>query len=205
MNQLLVVVQHRQGFAAQYRQLKRHRAWLVELERRLDPPDHEGQPRPTPSRIQRQVKDFLVQLEHHAPCHAEDAAVVAHICTTFRQRWPRLFACYAWPDRYRTNNALETFFGRLRTRQRQIHGRKSVHEFILRYGEWAVFIDPTETFDQVLQRVQQFEQVKFDQEYARFLKAQRRIQILYRFRHRAGRCLKDLEQQWAEATRHKSR
>jgi hypothetical protein len=131
--------------------------------------------------------------------------VVAHICTTFRQRWPRLFACYAWPDRYRTNNALETFFGRLRTRQRQLHGRKSVPEFIIRYGEWAVFIDPTETFDQVLQHLQQFEQAKFDQESARFLKAQRRIQILYRFRHRAGRCLKELEQQWAEATRRQSR
>ena len=40
--------------------------------------------------------------------------------------------------------ALESFFGRLRTRQRQIQGRKSVHEFVIRYGEWAVFIDPTE-------------------------------------------------------------
>ena len=160
----MVGVQHRQGVAAQYRQLHRQRAWLVEWERRLDPPDNEGQPRPTPSRIQRQGKDFLVQLEQHAHCHAEDAAVVAHICTTFRQRWPRLFACYAWPDRYRTNTALETFFGRLRTRQRQIHGRKSVHEFIIRYGEGAVCIDPTETFDQVLQRLQRFEQAKFDQE-----------------------------------------
>ena len=50
------------------------------------------------------------------------------------------FACYAWPERYRTTNDRETFWGRLRTRQRQIHGRKSVQEFILRYGEGAVFI-----------------------------------------------------------------
>ncbi len=71
-------------------------------------------------------------------------------------------------------NRAESFFGRLRTRQRQIHGRKSVHEFILRYGEWAVFIDPTESFAQVLQRFQQFDQAKFDEEYARFRKAQLR-------------------------------
>jgi hypothetical protein len=94
-----------------------------------------------------------------------------------------------------TNNDLETFFGRLRTRQRQIQGRKSVHEFILRYSEWAVFFDPTESFQQVLQRFQQFDQAAFDQEYARFRKAQQRLQVLYRFRHRPQCCLRQLEQQ----------
>jgi len=201
----LAVVQRRHAFAAQCRQLKRQRRWLVELERRLDPADEAGQPRPTRRTVQRQVKDFLAQLEQQAQSHPEDAMVVSHICATFRQRWPRLFACYAWPERYRTNNALETFFGRLRTRQRQIQGRKSVHEFILRYGAWAVFIDPTESFEQVLQRFQQFDQAEFDQEYARFLKAQQRLQVLYRFRRRPQRCLKQLEQQWAEAIRRKSR
>ena len=199
------MVQQRRAFTAHYQQLKRQRSWLVELERRLDPADEAGQPRPTRRTIQQQVKGFLAELEQHAHSHPEDATVVAHICATFRQRWPRLFACYAWPERYRTNNALEAFFGRLRTRQRQIHGRKSVHDFILRFGEWAVFIDPTESFEQVLHRLQQFDQAEFDQEYARFLKAQHRLQVLYRFRHRPRRCLKQLEQQWAEAIHRKSR
>jgi hypothetical protein len=171
---------------------------LVELERRLDPPE-ESRPRPTGRSVKRQVKAFLAQLEENVRHHPTDAKVVAHISTTFRQRWPRLFACYGWPERYRTNNDLETFFGRLRTRQRQIHGRKSVHEFILRYGEWAVFLDPTETFNQVLLRFQQFDQAEFDQESARFRKAQRRLQVLYQFRHHPRRCLKHLEQQWAKA------
>jgi len=178
---------------------------LVEVERRLDPPE-DSHPRPTRRSVKREVKAFLAELEEYAQHHPDEAQVVAHICATFRQRWPRLFACYGWPERYRTNNDLETFFGRLRTRQRQIHGRKSVHEFTrsVRYGEWAVFIDPTETFDQVLQRFQQFDQAKFDQEYDRFLKAQRRLQVLYRFRHHPRRCLKQLEEQWAEANRRKS-
>jgi len=199
----VAVVQQRQPFTAQYRQLKRQRGWLVELDRRLDPPDIEGQPRPTGRGVKQHVQQFLAELEHHAHRGPADAPVVAHICATFRQRWPRLFACYAWPERYRTNNDLETFFGRLRTRQRQIHGRKSVHEFIIRYGEWAVFMDPTESFEQVLHRFQQFDQAGFDQEYARFLKVQQRLHVLYRFRHRPRRCLKELEQQWSEAVRHK--
>jgi hypothetical protein len=200
--QLVAVVQRRHPFTAQYRQLRRQRNWLVELERRLDPPE-ESQPQPTRRSVKRQVKAFLAHLEEYARHHPAEAKVVAHISTTFRQRWPRLFACYDWPERYRTNNDLETFFGRLRTRQRQIHGRKSVHEFILRYGEWAVFIDPAETLDQVLQRLQQFDQAAFDQEYARFLQAQHRLQVLYRFRHHPRQCLKQLEQQWAEVLRRK--
>lgn len=198
----MAVVQRHHPFTAQYQRLKRHRNWVVELDRHLDPPD-DTQPPPTRRSVKRQVKDYLAELEEYAQHHPDEAKVVAHICATFRQRWSRLFACYAWPERYRTNNDLETFFGRLRTRQRQIQGRKSVHEFILRYGEWAVVIDLTATFDQVLQRFQQFDQVKFDQEYARFLKAQRRLQVLYRFRHHPRRCLKQLEQQWAEAVRRK--
>ena len=156
----------------------------MELDRRLDPPTTEGQPRPTCQQVKRQVKEFLVQLEQHAREYPQDASVVAHICTSFRQRWARLVKGYAWPERYRTNNDLETFFGRLRTRQRQIHGRKSVHEFVIRYGEWALFIDPTESYEAVLHRLQQFDQARFDQAYVRFHKAQRRLQVLYRFRHR---------------------
>ena len=130
--------------------------------------------------------------------------MVQHLCQIFRQRWPRLFACYVWPERYRTNNAVETFFGRLRTRQRQIHGRKSVHEFIIRYGEWAIYLDVTESFEQVLERFQKFQQADFDTEYARFLKTQQRLQTQYRFRHHPRRCLTALENQWAEAIRRKA-
>lgn len=198
-------MQRRRPFTAQYRQLKRQRNWLVELERRLDPPLREGQPSPRRREVQKAVKTFLGELAQHATRHSQDALVVAHIRATFEQRWPRLFACYAWPKRYRTNNDLETFFGRLRTGQRQVNGRKSTHDFILRYGEWAVFIDPRESFEQVLHRIQQFQQEKFDQEYAQFLQTQRRFKVLYRFRHKPRRCLKELEQQWAQVVHHKSR
>lgn len=204
MGQLLAVVQRRRAFTARYRQLKRQHGWLVELERRLDPPDVAGQSHPTRRTIEKRVKEFLAELEQHAQQHPEDASVVQHLCRVFRQRWPRLFACYAWPERYRTNNEVETFFGRLRTRQRQIHGRKSVHEFILRYGEWAIYLDVTESFAQVLERFQKFQQADFDAEYTRFLKTQQRLQMHYRFRHHPRRCLNALEQQWAEAIRRKS-
>ena len=197
------MVQRRRAFTVRYRQLKRHHSWLVELERRLDPPEGAGQPRPTPRTIQKQIKEFLAQLQAHAQQHPEEASVVHHLCQIFRRRWPRLFACYAWPERYRTNNDVETFFGRLRTRQRQIHGRKSVHEFIIRYGEWPIYLDVTESFEQVLARFQKFKQAEFDAEYARFLKTQQRLQMHYRFRYHPRRCLTALEQQWAEAVRRK--
>jgi hypothetical protein len=54
-----------------------------------------------------------------------------------------------------------------------------------------------------MQRLHQFDQDAFDQAYADFLKTQERLQLLYRFRHRPRTCLKELEQQWAEAIRPK--
>lgn len=195
----MAVVRLRRPFTTRYRQLKRQRNWLVELDRVLDPPQADDQPRPTRRAIQHQVKALMARLEQHAQGHPQDAEAVACICKTLRSRWPRLFACYAWPERYRTNNDLETFFGRLRTRQRQVQGRKSVHAFVLRYGEWAVFIDPHETLEQLRHRFQQFNQAAFDREYARFQTAQAQLQILYRFRHQPRRCLKKLEAQWADA------
>lgn len=177
---------------------------MIELERRLDPPEDNGQPRPTRRQVQHQVRAWLDELAQHAKDHPTDAPVVAHIIHTFEQRWPRLFACYAWPERYRTNNELETFFGRLRTRQRQVQGRKSVHEFVTRYGEWAIYVDTSESFEHLLKRLQQFDQAAFDQESARFRQTQQRLQLLYRFRHHPRRCLKQLEQQWSQAVHPKS-
>ena len=202
--QLLAVVQRRRAFTTPYLRLYRQRGWLVELERRLDPPIVAGVPRPSSSQVQRRVKAFLAELQHHAGYHPHDAPVIAHISATLANRWPRLFACYAWPERYRTNNEVETFFGRLRTRQRQTTGHKATHDFILRYGEWAVFVDPQESFEQVLTRCQQFNQDDFARESGRFQHAQHRLRVLYRFRHHPRRCLATLEQAWADAMRRKS-
>ena len=204
MGQLLAIVQCRRAFRGAYRDLQRQRGWLIELERRLDPPILPGERRPSGAQVQRQVKAFLAELRHHAGYHPRDVPVVAHISATLAHRWPRLFACYAWPERYRTNNELETFFGRLRTRQRQTTGHKATHDFLLRYGEWAVFVDPRESFAQVLARLQQFIQADFDREYARFQQAQQRVRVLYRFRHHPRRCLAALEQAWADALRRKA-
>jgi Thrombospondin type 3 repeat len=68
-------------------------------ERGLDPPQ-DSQPHPTRRNVKRQVKEFLAQLEAHARYRPDEAKVIAPIHATFRQRWPRLFACYAWPERY---------------------------------------------------------------------------------------------------------
>jgi hypothetical protein len=68
----------------------------------------------------------------------------------------------------------------------------------------AIYLDVTESFEQVLERFQKFQQADFDTEYARFLKTQQRLQTQYRFRHHPRRCLTALENQWAEAIRRKA-
>jgi hypothetical protein len=198
------VVQRRRVCTPAYRRLLRQRSWVVELERQLDPLRTVGGRRPSGAHVQRRVKAFLAELQHYAAYHSSDIPVVAHISTTLAHRWPRLFACYAWPEPYRTNNELETFFGRLRTRQRQTTGHKATHAFLLRYGEWAVFVDSRESFAQVFARLQHFTQAEFDREYARFQHAQHRVRVLYRFRHHPRRCLDALEHAWVDAMHRKA-
>ena len=67
-----------------------------------------------------------------------------------------------------------------------------------------MFVDPQESFAQVLTRLQEFNQTDFDREYARFQRAQQRLRVLYRFRHHPRRCLAALEQAWADAMHRKS-
>ena len=75
MDQVLAVVELRKPLVSGYQHLKHQRAWLVELERRLDPPEIEGQPRPTCQQVKRQVKEFLAQLERHAQVCPRDSAI----------------------------------------------------------------------------------------------------------------------------------
>jgi hypothetical protein len=83
--------------------------------------------------------------------------------------------------------------------QRRITGRKSVREFMLRYGPFAAFIDYAESFDDLLRRSRQ---VKFEdwlQARQALQKVDTRLKKLYRFRHHPDEYDRDLETRWEKA------
>jgi hypothetical protein len=181
-------------------QLKHQSEWVIKLARLFEPCDPQGHAR-TARQVKREVKQFLEQLEQEAPQQPDEAGkqVITCICKAVRHRWWGLFTCYRVPHVPSSNNDLETFFKDMKHHQRRITGRKSVHEFILRYGPFAAFIDYAESLDDLLARLRQVKSEDFSQARQSLQKIETRLKKLYRFRHHPDKYYRDLEIRWAKA------
>jgi len=197
LRQLIQVTDLRLAFAAQRDQLVRQRQWLIDLDRLLDPLE----PPASGLAVAQQVQAYLehLQLSQAANADAWDRQVADHIVQTFRNRWWGLFACYDVAGLPRTNNELETFLRRLKTNQRRITGRKNVHDFIVRYGRFAAFLDDTESQPALLKRLSEVPLSAFEYERAQLALIQELAGKRHRFRHDQPIFLAALETRWAAA------
>jgi len=87
----------------------------------------------------------------------------------------------------------------LKTGQRRITGRKAVHDFILRYGRYAAFVDYAEGQEQLYGRLCQVSDDAFLKERAALHTAEARLKLQRRFLHDRETLLCELEQRWAAA------
>ena len=198
MSVLLDLTTIRDQYVEPYAHLKRQSAWVVELACLFEPYDNQGHAR-TARQVKREVKQFLERLEQEATERPDEAQVIGSIVKAVRHRWWGLFTCYRVSNVPSSNNDLETFFKDLKHHQRRITGRKSVQEFILRYGSFAAFIDYAESFDDLLTRLRQVKPKDFKQARQAMQKVQLRLKKLYRFRHHPDKYYRDLETRWEKA------
>jgi hypothetical protein len=188
----------RDRYSTQYRQIKHQRDWIIELDRQFERCDEHGRRR-TACEVKHAVTEFLERLALEAKEQPNDAAIIAHITKTVRHRWWGLFTCYRISNVPSSNNDLETFFRDLKHHQRRITGRKSVHEFILRYRPFAAFIDYAESFNALLTRLRQVRHEDFVTARQALRKVETRLKKLYRFRHHPDEYYRDLETRWERA------
>ena len=198
MSALLDITVIRNNSAEPYAELKHQSAWVIELARLFEPCDKQGQAR-TARQVKREVKQFLERLEQEATERPDEAKVIGSIVKAVGHRWWGLFTCYRVSNVPSSNNDLETFFKDMKHHQRRITGRKSVQEFILRYGPFAAFIDYAESFDDLLTRLRQVKPKDFKQARQAMQKVQMRLKKLYRFRHHPEEYYRDLETRWEKA------
>ena len=145
------------------------------------------------------VDDYLVELSQRSDLDETDQAIAQHIITTFRNRWWGLFLCYDVPGLPATNNELESFFGRLKTGQRRITGRKSVNSFVLRYGSYAAFVDPAESKADLLTRLAQVDRATYQLQRQQLQRILSERQDYYRFCHKLDKVVQELELEWQAA------
>lgn len=176
--------------------MKEQQSWLIDLQRIL-----EAGPEPNSREIEDRINSYLVTLSQRNDLNEADQSIAQHVISTFRNRWWGLFICYDTPGLPATNNDLESFFGRLKTNQRRITGRKSVNNFVLRYGSYAAFVDLSEIKADLLNRLRQVDRAVYQQEHQQLqlILAERRE--YYRFRHKLNIVVKELENEWQIAVK----
>lgn len=187
---------HRLPFAAQAERYRRQRQWLIDLEHLLDP---ERDPPKASAGVTQAVDQYLVDLVTRSTHDAEDQQVADHITQIFRSFWWGLFTCYDVEGLPRTNNELERFIRQIRTGYRRVSGRKNVHDFVVRYGAYAALIDPNESLEELLARMDEVDQEEF-------LKERKRLNLnlleeakIHRFRYHRAEYLAELETRWEAA------
>jgi hypothetical protein len=171
---------------------------LIKLARLLDPERARRHHR-TIREVKRRVNEWVRRLKKQTAADERDAQVVAHITKTVRNRWWGLFTCFRVPQLPATNNGHELFFNHFKQRQRRVTGRKSVEAFVLRYGPYAAYLDPRESFADLLARLRQVDANAFAQAQRQIRDHQARLHQPYRFRRDPTRYLKELETRWVDA------
>ena len=180
-----------QLYAEQTARLKEQRSWLIDLQRIL-----ETEPEPSSQEVEDEINLYLLDLGLRDDLNEADQIIAQHVISTFRNRWWGLFVCYDTPGLPATNNDLESFFGRLKTNQRRITGRKSVNNFVLRYGSYAAFVDLSETKTDLLNRLRQVDRAVYQQERQQLQLILDERREYYRFRHKLNIVVKELENEW---------
>ena len=196
LRRLLVLVKRRLPFAAQTERYRRQRQWLIDLEHLLDP---ERDPPKTSASVTQAVDHYLVDLTTCSTHDAEDQQVTDHIQQIFRSFWWGLFTCYDVQGLPRTNNELERSIRHIRMGYRRVSGRKNVHDFIIRYGAYAALIDPAESLDELLARMDEVDQDEFLKERQRLDLTLLEEAKIHRFRYHREEFLAELEARWEAA------
>jgi len=196
LRRLIALAKHRLPFAAQVERYRRQRKWLIDLEHLLDP---ERDPPKNSTSVRQAVDHYLVDLTTRNTHDADDQLVADHINQIFRSFWWGLFTCYDVEGLPRTNNELERFIRQIKMGHRRVSGRKNVHDFIIRYGAYAALVDPNESLDELLARMDEVDQEEF-------LKERKRLNLtlldeakIHRFRYHRADYLAELEARWEAA------
>ena len=128
--------------------------------------------------------------------HAKLSVSLEKIIKVTRSFMPGLFAYYRCPGLPVTNNDLEIFHRKVKTTHRRRTGRKSSHDYIIRYGKFAVYQIGTDCRD----RIKSLAYSRLKVLKGQLQSVRSRYSKIYQVRHHRSKFLKGLVDRWKTIT-----
>jgi hypothetical protein len=134
---------------------------------------------------------YVIKLKRQHPELAEDLNQVVKTTKSFL---PHLFAYLRCSQLPVTNNDLEVFHRNVKARHRRRTGRKSSHDYIIRYGRFAVYQMGMDCRDRI--KALSYSKLKILKEQLESVR--RRYSKMYRIRHKPTEFLTQLLEKWTD-------
>nr|WP_275900996.1 transposase [Paenibacillus periandrae] len=121
----------------------------------------------TSESVRFRMEHLLNWMQHHYT-EPGDEVLVNNVLAYTIGFWNGLFTCYDAPYVPRTNNDHERFFRQTKTKHRRMTGRRSWNDYILRSGEFVVFVDDALRQPHLIERLQKVDYDTFNKERNRW-------------------------------------
>jgi hypothetical protein len=198
--QLLTLTQPDAPHPQTYEQVRGQQEWFLGLADLLNVPEGPtfGWSTQTGAEVAQAVDDYLEQLEQLRDELPWAASFFDHIQRRFHHWTPGLFWTYEIPDLPRTNNALEADIGDIKEQYRRITGRRTLKDYLMRYGPYLTFDDDNDDPDELLRWFQEIDHASFVTEKAKLALLRERLRNIHRFRQNPLAFLAETERLWID-------
>jgi hypothetical protein len=199
--QLLALTQPDDPHQQTYEQVRGQQEWFLGLADLLNVPQGPtfGWSTQTGAEVAQAVDDYLEQLEGLRDEFPWAASFFGHIQRRFHHWAPGLFWTYEIPDLPRTNNALEADIGDIKEQYRRITGRRTLKDYLMRYGPYLTFDDDNDDPDELLRWFQEIDHASFVTEKAKLALLRERLRNIHRFRQNPLAFLAETERLWNDS------
>jgi hypothetical protein len=204
LQQLHSLVATYQAHRPVYERVERQQAWFLGLADLLDVPMTETYewPTQTGAEVAQALSDYLDTLDilgsELSDELSDDLSLFRHFRRRVEQWAPGLFWTYEISALPRTNNDLEADIGNIKEQYRRITGRRSLKDYLMRYGPYLTFDDDNDDPDELLAWFQEVDRQSFLDERAKLDALREHLRNMQRFRQDPDDFLAETERLWSD-------
>ena len=170
--------------------------WLLRIAAclRYPPSSYLEAPKPTSQQVKQEMQELLQELESEA----HDQAILRSLYNGLRKRWEMfgddLLYCFDIPGLPQDNLMIESLFGRLRSHQRRISGRKSTQP-LRDFGHYQILF-LAESEEQLLEQIRDVTVEDYREQRSRQAQAEAPRKFLYRLHREPEKTMRNLAEKY---------